>query len=550
MTISTRNLRGWAAVALALMVFAAKASAQENRADGNTLPPVGIKTNLLYDATGTFNLGVEFRTGRRTSLDLSGNWNPFTFSEGRKWKHVLVQPEFRWWTKETFNGHFFGLHAHYASYNIGRLPNGPFSEYMADHRFEGWAAGAGVSYGYRWNFSYNWGLEATIGVGYVHLDYDKYKCGNCGERLGAETKNYFGPTKAGITLIYSFGKKPKTTPSQRGYVPTVVPVRETVIYEPQFTAGFITPEVEAVKRRSEAGRAYLDFATGKSDIVPSFRNNAAELDKIHGLIEAVRDNPDATITGITIKGYASPEGSYQSNLTLSGRRAFALKSYIKNLYGFPETFFEVNGQGEDWTTLEELVSRSGMADKYAVLEIIRATAGTPDERERRLKQLSGGEPYRVMISELYPQLRRTDYELHYTVLPFSVEKGKEVLRTHPGNLSLNEMFLIANTYPSGSAEFNEVFEAAARVFPQDDVANLNAAASALGRKDAARAARYLERIKNRNAEYWNNAGILAYLEGDAARAADCFARAGQAAARNAAELDRHNQSKATPTPNR
>ncbi|MCD8268234.1 MAG: DUF3575 domain-containing protein [Parabacteroides sp.] len=157
-------------------------------------------------------MGAEFKTGNRTSLDLSASWNPFTFSDNRKWKHFLFQPEFRLWTKETFSGHFFGLHAHYAYYNVGRLPHGPFSQYMADHRFEGWLIGAGASYGYRWNFSQNWGLEATIGVGYAYLDYDKYKCETCGEKLGSETKHYFGPTKVGVSLIYSFGKKKKKTP--------------------------------------------------------------------------------------------------------------------------------------------------------------------------------------------------------------------------------------------------------------------------------------------------------------------------------------------------
>lgn len=211
---------------------------------------------------------------------------------------------------------------------------------MADHRFEGWLAGAGLSYGYRWNFSQNWGLEATIGLGYMHLDYDKYQCITCGDKLGSDTKDYSAPTKLGVTLIYSFGKKQKRiTPAP---VPVIVqqqlqPAEPTVIYEPQFEVSFITPEVKTVKQRSEAGRAYLDFAVGRSEIVPGFRNNAAELNKIYNLIKTVENDPDASITGITIAGYASPEGSYASNLMLSERRAIALKNQIKSIYSFPES---------------------------------------------------------------------------------------------------------------------------------------------------------------------------------------------------------------------
>lgn len=166
------------------------------------LPSWAVKTNLLYDATATFNLGMEWRLGRKTTFELPVSYNPWTFSDNMKWKHFLVQPEFRWWTCEAFNGSFFGLHAHYALYNMSALPNPPFSEYMNTHRFEGWLVGAGISYGYHWILGKRWALEATVGAGYAYLSYDKFSCENCGEKLGSETKHYFGPTKAGVTLIF------------------------------------------------------------------------------------------------------------------------------------------------------------------------------------------------------------------------------------------------------------------------------------------------------------------------------------------------------------
>ncbi len=166
------------------------------------LPAVSVKTNLLYDATATLNLGAEFRLGRKTTFDIPVSYNPWTFDHNKKWKHILVQPELRWWTCEAFNGHFFGLHAHYAFYNVGGLDSPPFSEYMNTQRFEGWLAGAGVSYGYHWVLGKRWSLEATLGIGYAYLSYDKFPCEKCGEKLGSETKHYVGPTRAGISLIY------------------------------------------------------------------------------------------------------------------------------------------------------------------------------------------------------------------------------------------------------------------------------------------------------------------------------------------------------------
>lgn len=174
----------------------------------------GIKTNLLYDATSTINLGAEIALGRRVTLDVSGNLNLWKFRDNRKMKHILVQPEIRWWTCERFNGHFFGLHFHWAHYNWGGMLPWGFrtgkmfgsveSRPMLDHRYQGWLAGGGLTYGYQWLLGRHWNLEASIGVGYAYLDYDKYLCHKCGRRISADSRHYFGPTKAAISLIYLF----------------------------------------------------------------------------------------------------------------------------------------------------------------------------------------------------------------------------------------------------------------------------------------------------------------------------------------------------------
>ena len=51
------------------------------------------KTNLLYDATLTINVGAEMQVAPKWSVDLSGNYNPWTLSGGKKWKHWMIQPE-------------------------------------------------------------------------------------------------------------------------------------------------------------------------------------------------------------------------------------------------------------------------------------------------------------------------------------------------------------------------------------------------------------------------------------------------------------------------
>ena len=160
---------------------------------------IAVKSNLLYDASSSINIGTEFKLGTQTTFDLSAGYNPWTFSGNKKMKHVLVQPEVRFWTCESFFGHFWGIHAHYAYYNIGGLP---IFRTLKDHRYEGWLAGAGFSYGYSWILGDRWSVEATLGVGYAYMSYEKHPCGKCQPLISDKSKHYFGPTKIGLAFIF------------------------------------------------------------------------------------------------------------------------------------------------------------------------------------------------------------------------------------------------------------------------------------------------------------------------------------------------------------
>ncbi|MDR0866442.1 MAG: DUF3575 domain-containing protein [Candidatus Symbiothrix sp.] len=185
-------------VICALFLFL-QGQAQENKTIKNTSPVFALSTNLLYDATTSMNLGMEFGLSKRLTLKLPVTYNPWTFEDHKKFKFIFVQPELRWWLCEPFAGHFFGLHAHYAFFNVGGIGT---TDYMETHRFQGDLYGAGVSYGYQFYLAPRWSLEASIGAGFALMDYDKYECETCGSFLGNEKKTYFGPTQASISLIY------------------------------------------------------------------------------------------------------------------------------------------------------------------------------------------------------------------------------------------------------------------------------------------------------------------------------------------------------------
>ena len=176
---------------------------------GATAQDWAVKTNLLYDAALTMNLGGEVRLAPRWSFDLSGNLNAWTVND-HKWKHWLVQPEARYWFCDAFAGHFVGAHALGGEYNVGNIDLdfkmlGTDFRRLKDHRYQGWFAGLGIAYGYSWILGRHWNLEAELGIGWIYTRYDVYPCADCGTKLAKDRHhNYFGPTKAAVNLVYVF----------------------------------------------------------------------------------------------------------------------------------------------------------------------------------------------------------------------------------------------------------------------------------------------------------------------------------------------------------
>ena len=308
---------------------------------------------------------------------------------------------------------------------------------------------------------------------------------------------------------------------------------------------YIRPEAEAVKSRAEQGESFLDFAVGKTAVNPEFGRNAAELEKIRRMIDLVQDDKDLTIKRIVIVGYASPEGSLAMNERLSEGRAKALRDYLQSRYpAIPGSLYSIRFGGENWDDLVKAVQTSDMPDKQAVLDIIDRYS-IIGGREAKLMALKGGTPWRYMLREMFPSLRKVTVTVDYDVRNFDAEEAKAVVKTRPQNLSLNELYLVANTYEPGSEDFNSLFETAVRLYPESVTATVNAAVAALERRDFVGAERYLRSVKSpdRIPECDNAWGLLLMLrDQDYDRAAPYFeaARAAglEAAQQNLDEIDR------------
>ena len=321
---------------------------------------------------------------------------------------------------------------------------------------------------------------------------------------------------------------------------------------------YLQPAAEEVKNREIQAECFLDFEVNKINIRPEYMNNPKELAKIRAMIDELKSDPSIKVNKLDIVGYASPEGSLANNKRLSEGRAMALRDYLASKYDFSRNQYYIVFGGENWDGLVKALDSFEMEYKDEVLNIIK---DVPLEkgRETKLMQLRGGVPYRYMLKYIFPSLRVAICKVNYEIKNFNVDEAKEIIKTRPQNLSLNEMFLVANTYPKGSQEFIDVFETAVRMYPKDEIASINAAMAALSRNDLVSAERYLKMVNAHKQlpEYSNAMGVLMLLKGDYEHAEEYLKAAAEAGLEaagqnleelatkrtNAAEIEKKNKNR-------
>ena len=277
------------------------------------------------------------------------------------------------------------------------------------------------------------------------------------------------------------------------------------------------------KARMESATLYFDYPLGKDDIYPDYKNNRTEINKIDAILHPLVSEGYADIERIRIRGYASPDGDYKVNEQLAANRSRLFAGYVREAYGLPASLFDVSSVAEDWKGLKELLGQSRPPYEHAVLTIINRY-GIFNGREKHLMELQGGTPYKEMLRSYFPRLRRIEVVVEYRIRSLGAGEAAEMIYTHPDLLSLGEMYDVARYYRPGTDQYREVYEIAAFHFPDDVVANVNAAAAVMLTGDLQSAWNYLSKVEA-DPRAWNNLGVLTLMEGDPSGAAVWFRKA-------------------------
>lgn len=156
-----------------------------------------LRANLLRWATLTPDLGIEWRINRHVGVLVNGSWTSWSWDDkNRRYALWEVTPEVRWYLGREKNGYVGTL------YKIGS-----FNYKLSGTGKQGDLMGGGITGGYQLQLNRALSMDFTLGLGYVNADVEKYTITDgVRVRRGKETKHWFGPVQAGVTLVWRFGK--------------------------------------------------------------------------------------------------------------------------------------------------------------------------------------------------------------------------------------------------------------------------------------------------------------------------------------------------------
>ncbi len=169
-----------------------------------------LKINIPTTLAGTPNIGAEFTISQQLSVNGDVLWAPYMFKKHEQVFRALigtldfrfyVSPKY-YYTNDMFDGFYMGPYAMAGNFNVGLYKGKDKTSY----RDKGWGVSCGISLGYKFYMSKRFRLDVNLGVGYAHLQYDRYYLGGEWAEYPIaykETKAWIGPTKFGVHLVYN-----------------------------------------------------------------------------------------------------------------------------------------------------------------------------------------------------------------------------------------------------------------------------------------------------------------------------------------------------------
>ena len=213
----------------------------------------------------------------------------------------------------------------------------------------------------------------------------------------------------------------------------------------------------------------------------------------------------AVIASLSLQGFGSPVGNYRRNEQQSAARAQQLKEYL--IANQAAKTVSVTWMAEDWQRIIQLAQADNtLILRSAAIDIMQNIDIT-NGREDQLRMLASGQTYQQLAERVFPQVQRIEY---IATLQHPMANTSEPAE-------LQSLYKTASGLSRTSSEFNDLVDLAARLYPDNAIASINAAGVALTKGQIDKADRYLSPWQT-DVRAYQNLGVLNLLKGDTARA--------------------------------
>ena len=359
-----------------------------------------------------------------------------------------------------------------------------------------------------------------------------------GEKV--QGNNQVIPYKEGgnITMKSSFTYKPEMKKSEL-YLTFDAKVKNKVVKLPDLKIGegviatsaladaaTANPAIAADKFQriiKEAHDANIMFLIQQANL-RSEELKKGEISDWKDLVKNADEAPNQNVA-IEIQAYASPDGGVELNTGLAERREGNTSKYLAKELKKMEVDAPVDAKytAQDWEGFQELVSKSNLQDKDLVLRVL-SMYKDPEQREKEIKNISS--VYSSLAEEILPQLRRSRLIANIEIIGKSDDEITALAKSNPSQLNVEEI-LYAATLTNDNAEKTRIYNEAAKLYPNDYRTWNNIGMMAFRDGDLAKAEEMFNKansIKN-NPESNMNLGLIALTKGDQAKAQQYFGTA-------------------------
>ena len=276
--------------------------------------------------------------------------------------------------------------------------------------------------------------------------------------------------------------------------------------------------------------ANIKFLIGQAQLRKSELQNNSVQEFVRLLNEIAKDQEGKVLDNVEVSAYASPDGGYELNERLAGKRQDVTAEYVDQQMKKSKNDAPIDTKytAEDWEGFQELVAASDIQDKDVILRVL-SMYQDPEEREQQIKNISAA--FRELTDGILPQLRRARLTINYELVGRDDEQILAQMKEDASKLSLEEILYGATLYENDINSSEAAYKKAIQLYPNDARAYNNMANLAYAKGNYSDAKQWLEKallVDKNQPEANANLGLLALQQGDMLNAETYIAKASQA----------------------